>query len=193
MIEGLLTVKPDNDILIENLSEKFIPKVEVPYIAPIIDKKVDIFNDKDKELVNLKRIENQLNWWSQQNVKPSLKKIVYQDILSELTQSFARTKKGKRMIPQRKISNRITDLSKTTNLSKTTPNNLSWNSLDSILPEITKKKTKKKRKKKKYQKINIKFCEPLKSHIINKILLFILFFIYLHNTLYIQHIDIGYI
>ena len=74
MIEGLLTVKPDNDILIENLSEKIIPKVEVPYIAPIIDKKVDIFNDKDKELVNLKRIENQLNWWSQQNVKPSIKK-----------------------------------------------------------------------------------------------------------------------
>ena len=158
MIEGLLTVKPDNDILIENLSEKIIPKVEVPYIAPIIDKKVDIFNDKDKELVNLKRIENQLNWWSQQNVKPSLKKIVYQDILTELTQSFARTKKGKRMIPQRKISNRNTkyytdlakaaDLSKSTNLSNPPSNTLSWNNLDSILPEITKKKQKKKKEKK---------------------------------------------
>ena len=133
MIEALLTVKPVNDILVknENLTEKIIPKVEIPYIAPTIDKKIDIFNDKDKEIVNIKRIENQLNWWTQQNVKPSLKKIVYENILTELNQSFARSKKGKRIIPQKKISNK-------SNISnKKLSNSLSWSTIDSILPKKT--------------------------------------------------------
>ena len=76
------------------------------------------------------------------------------------------------MLPQRKISNRntkyytdlakVADLSKSTNLSKSPPNTLSWNSLDSMLPEITKKKQKKKKKKKNYQKKKKKFCPPQK-------------------------------